>query len=53
MYLELRLDITNLFNRAIPFDPSTDVTDPSTFGRVFGKGAAGPRTMQWGARFTF
>jgi hypothetical protein len=53
MTLELRLDITNLFNRALPADPETDVTNLSRFGRVFEKGVTGPRTMQWGARFTF
>jgi hypothetical protein len=53
MNLELRLDITNLFNRALPADPETDVTNLSRFGRVFEKGVTGPRTMQWGARFTF
>jgi hypothetical protein len=52
MNLELRLDITNLFNRINLCDPNTDVTNPSTFGRVVGK-CGGPRTMQWGARFTF
>jgi hypothetical protein len=52
MFLELRLDITNLFNRINLCDPNTDVTNVTQFGRVVGK-CGGPRTMQWGARFTF
>ena len=52
MNFELRLDIANLFNRIGICDPSTDVNNPVSFGRVFGKCGA-PRTVQWGARFTF
>jgi hypothetical protein len=52
MNLELRLDIINLFNRIGICNPSTDVNDPTSFGRVFGK-CGGPRTMQVGARFRF
>jgi hypothetical protein len=52
MNFELRLDISNLFNRIRICDPSTDINDPVSFGKVFGK-CGNPRLIQWGARFTF
>jgi hypothetical protein len=50
---ELRIDALNFFNRNGIQDPNTDTSDPGSFGRVFGKGAYGPRTIQFGARITF
>ena len=52
MNFELRIDVLNLFNRIGICGPSTDVNDPVSFGRVFGK-CGGPRNIQFGARFTF
>ena len=49
---ELRADIFNLFNRAGRGDPAHDVSDPSTFGRIFGN-SHGPRTVQMAARINF
>jgi hypothetical protein len=52
MNFELRIDALNLFNRIGICNPSTDVNDPSSFGRVFFKcGAA--RQIQLGARVNF
>ncbi len=50
---ELRIDALNFFNRNGIQNPNTDVTDADSFGKVFGKGATGPRTIQFGARITF
>jgi hypothetical protein len=52
-FFELRIDATNFFNRNGIADPNTDVSDPDSFGKVFGKGASGPRTIQFGARLIF
>jgi hypothetical protein len=49
---EIRMDATNLLNRVQFNGPSTDVTDPSSFGRIFGKGG-GSRNIQLGLRLTF
>jgi hypothetical protein len=49
---EIRIDVTNLFNRIGLEGPYTDVDDPSTFGRVFGKAGA-PRVIQGGVRISF
>jgi hypothetical protein len=51
---ELRMDAINVLNRTRNADPSTDVSDPTTFGRFFGKVNAGPpRIIQLGARVNF
>lgn len=52
MNLEFRIDAINLFNRIGICDPSTDVNDDFSFGKVFGK-CGGPRNIQFGARITF
>ena len=49
---EIRMDVTNIFNRTGINDPNTDAGDPASFGRIFGKYGAG-RRIQVGARFTF
>jgi hypothetical protein len=49
---EIRMDVSNIFNRTGINDPRTDASDPSSFGRIYGKYGAG-RTIQVGARFTF
>jgi hypothetical protein len=49
---EIRADISNPLNRTWISDPNTDISDPSTFGRVFSKYGGG-RTIQMGARITF
>jgi carboxypeptidase family protein/TonB-dependent receptor-like protein len=51
-FFELRIDATNILNRIGIADPNTDVTDPDSFGRVFGK-AGSPRVIQFGARLIF
>lgn len=48
---EIRLDMTNMFNRTRIGDPVTDVGDPN-FGRIFEKFHA-PRRIQAGLRFSF
>ncbi len=51
---EIRADISNPFNRTWISDPETDISDPTRFGRVFGKtDSSGGRTIQLGARITF
>jgi hypothetical protein len=51
---EFRADIVNPLNRTSISDPNTDISDPTTFGRVFDKGnPGGPRTIQLGIRITF
>lgn len=52
MSLEIRTDVTNLFNRIGWANPETDIGQPTRFGRVFSK-SGGPRVIQVGARFTF
>ena len=49
---EFRADISNLFNRAGRGNPATDISDPSTFGRIFGA-RFGPRSFQLAARINF
>ncbi len=49
---ELRMDVINLFNRVRLADPATDVSDPTSFGKVYGK-CCGPRNIQLGARINF
>jgi len=49
---EIRMDAINLFNRVRIGDPDTNVSDPSSFGRIFGK-TAGPRVIQLGLRISF
>jgi hypothetical protein len=50
--LEVRIDVTNLFNRIGIAAPETDVNDPERFGRVFSKSGAA-RVIQGGLRFSF
>ena len=52
--LELRVDVSNLFNRATPEvpDPSVWPVGDPLFGRVFGKGGT-PRNIQVGLRLNF
>ena len=51
---EVRMDVINLFNRTRLSDPGTDASDPTSFGRIFGKSnVAGPRNIQVGARINF
>jgi hypothetical protein len=49
---EIRMDAINLFNRVRIGDPDTSVSDPSSFGRIFGK-TGGPRMIQLGLRISF
>jgi len=49
---ELRIDVVNILNRIGLSDPATDVSDPVSFGKVFGKSGI-PRTIQLGARLNF
>lgn len=51
-FFEIRMDASNIFNRTGINDPSTDASDPSSFGRVYGKYGGG-RTIQVGARISF
>ena len=50
--VEIRIDVTNLFNRIGIAGPETDVNDPERFGRVFSKSGS-PRTIQGGLRISF
>ncbi|MEW5979519.1 MAG: TonB-dependent receptor [Acidobacteriota bacterium] len=50
--LEIRIDALNIFNRIGIQNPSTDVNDTTSFGRIFGK-TGGPRVIQIGARINF
>ena len=50
---EIRADIFNILNRAGRGDPWSDVSDPSTFGRIFGNGDRMPRTVQVAVRINF
>jgi hypothetical protein len=51
MFLQLRSDFLNAFNRSGRADPDTNLSDP-TFGRILDVGQ-GPRRIQVAARFTF
>lgn len=51
--IEFRCDIVNLFNRTRLSNPELNPNDPSRFGRVFGRSAAGPRQIQMGVRISF
>jgi hypothetical protein len=51
-YFEIRMDAINVFNRVRLNDPNLDVSDPSSFGQIFGK-SGGPRTIQLGVRISF
>ena len=51
---EIRMDAINVFNRTRLSNPSADVRDPVSFGRVYGKeNVGGPRNIQLGARLNF
>ena len=50
--LEFRMDAINILNRITVCDPATDASDPSSFGRIYGK-CGGPRNIQLGLRVTF
>jgi len=50
--LELRVDAINLFNRVRLDNPNANVSDPTSFGRVFGKSGL-PRNIQLGVRLNF
>lgn len=50
--VEVRIDVTNLFNRIGIAGPETDVNDPERFGRIFSK-SGGPRSIQAGLRISF
>jgi hypothetical protein len=50
--VEIRIDVTNLFNRARPEDPRTNIDDLAEFGRSYGK-VGGGRTIQGGLRVNF
>lgn len=52
MNFELRIDAVNLLNRIGICNPSTNVNDLGSFGRVFSK-CGGPRIIQFGARLNF
>jgi len=48
------MDAINVFNRTAFSDPSTNVRNPVSFGRIFGKSnVGGPRNIQLGARINF
>jgi hypothetical protein len=49
---EIRMDVINLFNRVRLADPNTGVSDPSSFGQIFGK-TGDPRIIQLGLRISF
>jgi len=49
---EIRMDVINLFNRTRLTDPEPSVSDPSSFGQIFGKTGA-PRIIQLGLRISF
>lgn len=49
---ELRIDVINPLNRTGIQDPSTDASDPSSFGRIYGK-YGGRRAIQGGVRISF
>lgn len=49
---EIRMDVSNIFNRTGLNNPSNDAGDPASFGRIYGKYGAG-RNIQVGARFIF
>ena len=49
---EIRMDMINLFNRVRIADPNTGVSDPSSFGQIFGK-TGDPRIIQLGLRISF
>jgi hypothetical protein len=51
MYIQLRCDLLNAFNRAGLGNPDTNLSD-STFGRILDVGS-GPRRIQLAGRFTF
>jgi len=51
MYIQLRADLLNAFNRSGLTDPDTNLSD-STFGRILDVGE-GPRKIQVAGRFTF
>jgi hypothetical protein len=51
-YFEIRMDAINLFNRVRIADPGTGVSDPSSFGQIFGK-TGDPRVIQLGLRISF
>lgn len=51
MFLQLRSDFLNAFNRSGRSDPDTNLSDP-TFGRILDVGQ-GPRRIQVAGRFTF
>jgi hypothetical protein len=51
MFLQLRSDFLNAFNRSGRADPDTNLSDP-TFGRILDVGQ-GPRRIQVAGRFTF
>ena len=51
-YFEVRMDAINVFNRIGIANPNTDMSDPESFGMIYGK-SGGPRTMQLGLRISF
>jgi len=50
--LRFRAEASNLLNRTGRGDPNTDVSDMSSFGRIYGV-AQGPRQIQLSLRFDF
>jgi len=50
--VEIRIDVSNLFNRSRPADPRTNIDDLAEFGRSYGK-VGGHRTIQAGLRLNF
>jgi len=50
--VEIRIDVVNLFNRARPEDPRTNIDDQGEFGRSYGK-VGGNRRIQAGLRVNF
>ncbi len=51
MNLEIRFDMTNIFNRTRYSGPNTNVSS-GNFGKVYGK-TGGPRNIQGGLRISF
>jgi len=49
---EIRMDAINVFNRVRIEDRNTDVSDPTSFGQIYGKTGT-PRIIQLGLRISF
>jgi len=50
--VQFQLVVANLFNHVVFFDPTMDITSPSTWGVLSAQGNT-PRQMEFGLRFSF